>query len=126
MTREQDIRILPDGDPEPILGSVRFDCRCGFVIDSADFPPPATFRDRDRYAEARKAHKDACPMRHEPPWPFDRLPLITRTLLGGASGPSTLAGAAGEPALAGAPRPPRFRPLASAPAWVRRRWAVVT
>lgn len=136
------IEIFPEGDPEPVAGSVRFECRCGFVIDSADFPPRTMAMQPDRYEQARKDHKAACPMRLDPPWPFNRRNKSHPGSDGGEAvaagapdagadlGPaaSTLSRAASLPAAVDHrswSAPVRFlRGLLGPPAWVTRRLAV--
>lgn len=92
-------------EPEPLTGSVRFSCRCGFVIDSEDFTPRKSQLQPDAYAVAREEHAKACPMRFDPPWPFDRLPMITRTLLGARPGPGLPGSDGGEAVASGEPDP---------------------
>lgn len=114
MTDPARIEIHADTKPEQLTGITVFHCRCGFTLSTADHP---RFAD---YEKARKDHRDACPMRSDAPWPFDRLPTIARRA-GGASGASTAAREDGEASRAAAPRSPL---LSGRPGWIVRRAGV--
>ena len=133
--------LLPE--PDPLRGSIRFACRCGVVIDSSDYPPRTSHLMPDAYADARKAHADACPMRFDPPWPFDRLPRLASQLgrVVGLTSSEAVVGelTASEGPISGAtgahvapqaaferrsPVVPESRLLSGVPRWIRRRTAI--
>ena len=109
--------------PDPLRGSIRFACRCGVVIDSADYPPRTSHLMPDAYADARKAHADACPMRFDPPWPFDRLPRLASQLVRVVT-QNTPEAAATTPGRGDVASGATSRLLSGVPRWIRRRTAI--